>query len=1162
MQDRGIAEGPVTQTIITHNAACQANDLDAYDSDCDDFSTTKADLMADLSSYRSNVLSEIRPMLYDGNVIAKETNVISIVDSKETLMLEEENFGKRFVQQRELSDEQALHPHTDQSPSLLVKIKAPRELLKAKNIYSLGSTSEGDENTTNPPTNPPTHQALHTLSTIKLPILKKEGLHKGYDRFQSLLSQLETHGAGVSTEDANQKFLSGPQLDHEDLEQVDEFDLEEIDLKWHDFYKTKEVLQKDREKAKERLGNTGYKTRDNGKRPAKQDEQKAMVIDDEEWNYMPYKSDFEIDELKFTYGPKQSTSGESNPKTNDLNSCDSNSSVETLKSIPKLVTNKPKAVSEPKVWSDALIIKEYESDSNNEHVTISSKEQEKPSFAFVNTVKHVKTSRQTIKEQNMCSKNPKPNNRDWNGLMSKRMAKQIKLNKQKGKSIGPRENRPVWNNVQRLNHQNKFVPTTVLTKTGRFTVNAARQNFTSQAALTSIARKVNTTRPKVNEIKPIHNVYKSHSPIRRPFIKTTSSKENFAHHKVKTARDKSVSTIGDNPHQTLKEKGIVDSGCSRHMTGNKAYLVDYQDFNGGPVAFGDSKGQITEKTEGNSKFHETVDFLTSSTIQHALTGKVEPTKPQPTLSPTHPSTGDQPPVTKSSSSHDTTQDSRDSLEGTNGSEGDQVQSHPNSPFSGGRTSDRARGALNLEELFSICTNLSNRVLALETVNDAHAAEIISLKARIKKLEKRCKPSISHHRAWLKSVQRLSIKKRFRKKESVSKQRRKKDKPEPTIDDSTLNDLDANYSIDTEEPINQGRLSEETEELVSTSWPGDSTIRPDVGTADPILPTTTTSILDDKDITMAQTLIKMKEKKSIENGKGVFEEPNPAKKMTRSDLDAAQIAKEAEVARLVYEEELAELEMEKEKRQREKEASKAAIAEMYNEVQAGIKDNALFNMGGYKYSQLKAKTFSEIQDGTEIYMLAERRYPLTKETFKRMLVLRLIAECESDAVFDLLRIIQKQIDESGSHNEKGLHKGYDRFQSLLSQLKTHGVGVSTKDANQKFLRSLPYSWSQVSLIMRTKSRVDTLNFDDLYNNLRVFKSDVKGSIRSSSSTQNLAFVSFDNPSSTNEVNTAYGVSTSSGHNSQKEGSSTYIDDLMYSFFSNQSSGPQLDHEDLE
>ncbi|GJW52040.1 putative ribonuclease H-like domain-containing protein [Tanacetum coccineum] len=54
----------------------------------------------------------------------------------------------------------------------------------------------------------------------------------------------------------------------------------------------------------------------------------------------------------------------------------------------------------------------------------------------------------------------------------------------------------------------------------------------------------------------------------------------------------------------------------------------------------------------------------------------------------------------------------------------------------------------------------------------------------------------------------------------------------------------------------------------------------------------------------------------------------------------------------------------------------------------------------------------------------------------------------------------------------------------------------------------------------------------------------------------------NTSSTNDVSTAYGVSTSSGYNSQRENSSSYTDELMYSFFANQSSGPHLDHEDLE
>nr|GEU52319.1 ribonuclease H-like domain-containing protein [Tanacetum cinerariifolium] len=96
-------------------------------------------------------------------------------------------------------------------------------------------------------------------------------------------------------------------------------------------------------------------------------------------------------------------------------------------------------------------------------------------------------------------------------------------------------------------------------------------------------------------------------------------------------------------------------------------------------------------------------------------------------------------------------------------------------------------------------------------------------------------------------------------------------------------------------------------------------------------------------------------------------------------------------------------------------------------------------------------------------------------------------------------------------------GYDRFQTLLSQLEIHGASVSHEDANQMFLRSLPSSWSQVALIIRTKPGLDTLSFDDLYNNLRVFKRDVKGSTVSSLNTQNMSFMSTKNTSSTNDIN---------------------------------------------
>ncbi|GJW74269.1 hypothetical protein Tco_0133639 [Tanacetum coccineum] len=141
------------------------------------------------------------------------------------------------------------------------------------------------------------------------------------------------------------------------------------------------------------------------------------------------------------------------------------------------------------------------------------------------------------------------------------------------------------------------------------------------------------------------------------------------------------------------------------------------------------------------------------------------------------------------------------------------------------------------------------------------------------------------------------------------------------------------------------------------------------------------------------------------------------------------------------------------------------------------------------------------------------------------------------------ILKQQFEGFSVSNSQGLHKGYDRFQSLLIQLEIHGVGVSTKDANQRLLRSLPLSWSHVSLVMRTKPGVDSLSFDDLYNNLRVFESDVKDSTGSSSNAQNVAFVSSESTSSTNDVSTAYGVSTSSGYNSQKENSSSYTDELI-------------------
>nr|GEV73907.1 ribonuclease H-like domain-containing protein [Tanacetum cinerariifolium] len=160
------------------------------------------------------------------------------------------------------------------------------------------------------------------------------------------------------------------------------------------------------------------------------------------------------------------------------------------------------------------------------------------------------------------------------------------------------------------------------------------------------------------------------------------------------------------------------------------------------------------------------------------------------------------------------------------------------------------------------------------------------------------------------------------------------------------------------------------------------------------------------------------------------------------------------------------------------------------------------------------------------------------------------------------VLKQQFENFSVSNSEGLDKGYDRFQRLLSLLEIHRAGVSTEDANQKFLRSLPSAWSNISMIMRNKPGIDNLEINDLFNNLKVYEADFKGSSGSSSNSQNVAFVYAESTSSTNELNAAYSVSTATGHNSQAQGSSSYADELMFLFFANQSSSPQLDNKDIE
>nr|GEW36390.1 retrovirus-related Pol polyprotein from transposon TNT 1-94 [Tanacetum cinerariifolium] len=148
----------------------------------------------------------------------------------------------------------------------------------------------------------------------------------------------------------------------------------------------------------------------------------------------------------------------------------------------------------------------------------------------------------------------------------------------------------------------------------------------SQSVLTTTVRPVSAALPNLPMTQPRHayrGVTKSNSPIRIHLRRSPSSKHSNSPTRVTAAKAPMVSAaqgkkgtwiqvsnglgpkknlsihlcVQGNPQQALKDKGVIDSGCSRHMTGNMSYLYDFEELNGGYVAFGGNPkgGKITDK---------------------------------------------------------------------------------------------------------------------------------------------------------------------------------------------------------------------------------------------------------------------------------------------------------------------------------------------------------------------------------------------------------------------------------------------------------------------------------------------------------------------------------------------------------------------------------------
>ncbi|GJZ60016.1 ribonuclease H-like domain-containing protein [Tanacetum coccineum] len=234
-------------------------------------------------------------------------------------------------------------------------------------------------------------------------------------------------------------------------------------------------------------------------------------------------------------------------------------------------------------------------------------------------IKFVKSARKTVEKVETPKQNkhyPRGNQRNWNNLMSQRLGSDFEMINKACFICGSFEHlqnvcdkkviRPVWNNSSRVNHKNfankmthphpnrRFVPQEVLTKFGKINIAGARVN--------TAVRQVNTASSKtiVNHPRPISNAYKKgYSQVTKPFNKSLANKNNIFNKKVNTVKVKDTTArdrVVGNPHQKeYKEKGVIDNGCSRHITGNKCYLIEYKDYDGGFVSFGDGKGRISGK---------------------------------------------------------------------------------------------------------------------------------------------------------------------------------------------------------------------------------------------------------------------------------------------------------------------------------------------------------------------------------------------------------------------------------------------------------------------------------------------------------------------------------------------------------------------------------------
>ncbi|GJT94427.1 putative ribonuclease H-like domain-containing protein [Tanacetum coccineum] len=344
------------------------------------------------------------------------------------------------------------------------------------------------------------------------------------------------------------------------------------------------------------------------------------------------------------YGPRDSSSKPTNVCNRESNNSKENiddsltqqpkSVIESSTAVPTLkVDTKWKEkffnhannvrLEEPKKASentDAPIIEDWVSDDEEEAESTPKVEKKIPIATKEASINNDKPSRRTIRYAELYrSQRPRGNQRGWNGQKTDQLGCNFVFHNKACFICGD------FDHIQ-YNCPNAYkhmVPRAVLMKTGLKTVKNTKPLSTARSVNTvrpvSTARFVNTVRsyntahpkPTVSCARPKthfqnqaqRSFYKNTALTKRSNIQNINSAKqvfNTVRPNVNTVRTRGFNAVKPSAcwsNYQLNEKGFVDSGCSRHMSGNIAHLSDFKEFDGGFVTFGGGAngGRITGK---------------------------------------------------------------------------------------------------------------------------------------------------------------------------------------------------------------------------------------------------------------------------------------------------------------------------------------------------------------------------------------------------------------------------------------------------------------------------------------------------------------------------------------------------------------------------------------